>query len=168
MTTEVGIGSGSEFWLDNASNVLTQLDEIISVALPNSQTADVEATHMASPNRRREYISGLIDDGEGTIQMNYVPGSATDILIRAAQSDGLTRSFKVVLPVAEQSENHALPDNLNIYSRVGASALLHVPESWFTEAGMNCNAVSRNGNGIAVAAAAEALLVLYIVSNSGL
>ena len=101
MTTEVGLGLGSEFWLDNASDTLTQLDEIISVALPNSQIADVEATHMASPNRRREFIAGLIDDGEGTIEMNYVPGSATDHLIRPAPTDGATRDYKVVLPVAD-------------------------------------------------------------------
>lgn len=103
MTTEVGLGSGSEFWLDNASDSLTQLSEILSVALPNSQVEDVEATHMASPNRRREYIAGLIDDGEGTVEMNYVPGSASDVIIRAALSDGNTRDYKVVLPVADGS-----------------------------------------------------------------
>jgi predicted secreted protein len=101
MTTEVGIGSGSEFWLDNASNVLTELGEILSVTPPNPQTADVEATHMKSPNRRREYIAGLIEDGEGSFEMNYIPGSATDVLIRAAQNDGATRSYKIVLPVAD-------------------------------------------------------------------
>jgi predicted secreted protein len=103
MTTEVGIGLGAEFWLDSAGDVLTQLGEILSVALPNSQVEDVEATHMASPGRRREYIAGLIDDGEGTIEMNYVPGSATDILIRAALADGATRDYKAVLPVADGS-----------------------------------------------------------------
>ena len=103
MTTNVGIGLGAEFWLDSASDVLTQLSEIISVALPNSQVEDVEATHMASPNRRREFVAGLIDDGEGTIEMNYVPGSATDQLIVAALADGEARDYKVVLPVADGS-----------------------------------------------------------------
>ena len=102
MTTAVGIGLGAEFHLDNdaATPVLTQLAEIISVALPNSQVEDVEATHMASPNRRREFVPGLIDDGEGTIEMNYVPGSTTDQLIINALADGVTRNYKVVLPVA--------------------------------------------------------------------
>jgi predicted secreted protein len=103
MATEVGIGIGAQFWLDSAGDVLTQLSEILSVALPNSQVADVEATHMASPNRRREYVAGLIDDGEGTVEMNYVPGSDTDILLRAALADGETRDYKVVLPVADGS-----------------------------------------------------------------
>ena len=101
MTTNVGIGLGSEFWLDNASNSLTQLDEVLSVALPNPQIADVEATHMGST--AREFIAGLKDYGDGTVEMNYIPGSATDVLIRAAVADGVTRSFKTVLPVADGS-----------------------------------------------------------------
>ena len=103
MATNVGIGSGAALWLDDASNVLTQLGEILSVTMPNSQVADVEATHMLSPNRRREYIAGLIEDGEGSFEMNYIPGSATDILIRAAINDGVTRSYKIVLKLADAS-----------------------------------------------------------------
>lgn len=98
MTTAARIGLGTEFWLDNAASTLTELGEILSVSTPNSTTEEVEATHMKSPDRRREYISGLIDDGEGTFEMNYVAGSATDILIRAAISDGVTRDYKIVLP----------------------------------------------------------------------
>lgn len=100
MATEAQIGLGTEFWLDNNAGtpVLTQLGEILSVSPPNPQTEEVEATHMASPNRRREYISGLIDDGEGVFEMNYVPGSTTDDLIRDALADGVTRGYKIVLP----------------------------------------------------------------------
>lgn len=98
--TEALIGHGAEFWLDNASGVLTQLGEITAVTPPNPQTEDVEATHMASPNRRREYIAGLIEDGEGTFEMNYVAGSPTDVLIRAALNDGVTRSYRIILPTA--------------------------------------------------------------------
>jgi predicted secreted protein len=103
MTTEVGIGLGAKFHLDSASDVLTELGEILSVTPPQSQVEDVEATHMGSPNRRREFIAGLIDDGEGSFEMNYVPGSDTDILIRAALDDGVTRDYKIVLPVADGS-----------------------------------------------------------------
>ena len=96
--TSARIGWGAELWLDNDSDVLTQLSEILTVQPPNSQTEDVEATHMLSPNRRREYISGLIDDGEGTFEMNLVPGSTTDALIRTAQNDGVARDYKIVIP----------------------------------------------------------------------
>lgn len=96
--TDARIGYGAEFWLDNASGVLTQLDEVLSVTPPNPQQTDVEATHMLSPNRRREYIAGLIEDGEGTFEFNYVPGGATDLLVQAALSDGVTRSYQIIIP----------------------------------------------------------------------
>lgn len=97
MTTAT-IGWGAQLWLDSAANVLTELAEITGISLPNPQVADIEATHFKSPNRRREYIAGLIEDGEGTFELNYDPGSATDVIIRAAISDGVTRSYKIVVP----------------------------------------------------------------------
>ena len=96
--TTAAIGWGAEFHLDDASGVLTELGEITAITLPNPQVADVEATHFKSPNRRREYIAGLIEDGEGTFEMNYDPASATDVIIRAAIADGVTRSYKIVVP----------------------------------------------------------------------
>jgi predicted secreted protein len=96
--TTAKIGWGTQFWLDNASGVLTELAEILSVTLPNPQVDDVEATHFKSPNRRREYIAGLIEDGEGTFEMNYIPGSATDIICRAAINDGVARSYRIAIP----------------------------------------------------------------------
>ena len=98
MTTNVGIGLGSEFWLDNASGVLTQLDELLSVTPPNPQIEEVEATHMGST--AREFIAGLTDFGEGEFEFNFIPHNATDQLIRAAISDRVQRSFKIVLPRA--------------------------------------------------------------------
>lgn len=98
MTTNVGIGLGSQFWLANASAVLTQLDELLSVTPPNPQNDDVEATHMAST--AKEYISGLTDYGNGEFTFNFIPGNATDVLIRAAVVDKVVRAFKVVLPIA--------------------------------------------------------------------
>ena len=101
MATNVGIGLGSEFWLDNASNVLTQLDELLSVTPPNPQIDDVEATHMGST--AKEFIAGLTDYGSGDFEFNYIPNNATDVLIRAAIADKVERSYKIVLPIADGS-----------------------------------------------------------------
>jgi len=96
--TSALIGWSTQFWLDDALGALTELAEIFAVTPPNPQVDDVEATHFKSPNRYREYITGLIEYGEGTFEMNYVPGSATDILIRAAITDGVARSYKIAIP----------------------------------------------------------------------
>lgn len=94
------IGWNASFWLDNAGGTLTQIAEVTAITPPNPQTADVEVTHFKSANRRREYISGLIEDGEGTFEMNLVPGSPSDILIREAQNSGTTRSYRLIIPNA--------------------------------------------------------------------
>jgi hypothetical protein len=72
MTTNAKIGWGATFKMGNPSTLLA-IGELTAVSLPNSQTAEVEATHFGSPSRRREYIAGLIDDGEGTFEMNLGP-----------------------------------------------------------------------------------------------
>lgn len=91
-------GWGGEFWLANASAALTELVEVVSFTLPNGEAETIEATHLKSPNRRREFIPGMIDDGDIEVVLNYVPGSATDILVRAARDDGVTRAFKAEIP----------------------------------------------------------------------
>lgn len=100
MATEARIGWSAEFHLssDNTVANLVELAEITSVTLPNPQVEDVEATHFKSPNRRREYIAGLIEDGEGTFEMNYVPDSATDNAIEDALNAGDARAYKIVVP----------------------------------------------------------------------
>lgn len=95
--TVAKIGYGATFSLHNGTT-LVALGEVTAISLPNSQTAEVEATHFGSPNRRREFIAGLIDDGEGTFEMNLEPGGTTDALIRAAQTAGDIRAYKIVIP----------------------------------------------------------------------
>jgi hypothetical protein len=96
--SEARIGWGSEFFLANAAGVLTELDEVTEVALPEEMADDVEVTHMKSPGKRKEYKPGLIEPGDGQVSLNYIPGSPTDVLIRAAQNDGKVREFKTTLP----------------------------------------------------------------------
>jgi predicted secreted protein len=96
------IGWGAEFWLTNdaGSPVLTELAGVTGITVPNPQADDVEITHFKSAGKTREYIQGLIEAGEGTFEMNYVPGSATDVLCRAAQAAGTPRPYKIIIPDA--------------------------------------------------------------------
>lgn len=96
--SEARIGWGSEFFLAKADGTLLELDEVTAVALPEEATDDVEVTHMKSPGRRKEYKPGLIEPGDGQVELNYIPGSPTDALIREAQNSGAVRAFKTTLP----------------------------------------------------------------------
>ncbi len=90
--TNASTGWGGEFWFDNNSGALTELVEVVSFTLPNGQTEQLDATHLKSPGRRREKVAGMIDDGDLTVVINYIPGEATDLLLSQAHTEGDTRS----------------------------------------------------------------------------
>jgi hypothetical protein len=92
------IGWGGEFKIGNAAAtpVLTEIANITSITLPSDEVDDVEVTHLKSPDRRREYIGGLIDGGEMVVEGNYVPGGASDLVMSAIL--GLTRAFECTVP----------------------------------------------------------------------
>lgn len=98
--TNARIGWGGKVYVGTSSGegTLTLLDEVVSCTFPNDETDEVEATHLNSPGRRKEFIAGLIDGGECTVTLNYNPGSATDLLLTAAKEAGTTRSVRFVIP----------------------------------------------------------------------
>lgn len=118
-TSDAAIGYGSAFLMQALANstALTELAEVTSVSLPDEQTAEVEVTHYKSPGRTREFISGLNDAGEITIEMNFVPGSATDDLLVAAKADGQTRTMRVVVTDAADAEMYTFPGFVRGYAR---------------------------------------------------
>jgi hypothetical protein len=98
--TAAKTGWGGEFWFDNNGGTLTELVEVKGFTLPNGTTEQLDATHLKSPNRRREKIAGMIDDGDLVVRLNYVPGSPTDLLIMQAFTEGDTRSYAAEIPRA--------------------------------------------------------------------
>lgn len=98
--TAAKTGWGGEFHFDDNADALTEWVEVKSFTLPNGETEKLDATHLKSPNRRREYISGMIDDGDLEVVLNYVPGSTTDLNIMQAFTEGDTRDYKAVVPRA--------------------------------------------------------------------
>ena len=103
MTDQAGnsdarIGWGTTFKLEKADHTLLELDEVTDIPLPSEEAADVEVTHYKSAGRRKEYRGGLIEPGNGNLVLNYIPGSATDLLIREAHQAGTPRKYEAILP----------------------------------------------------------------------
>ncbi|OLP56670.1 phage tail protein [Rhizobium rhizosphaerae] len=95
---KIGYGTKYEIKATAAAAVFTEVAEVTSVT-PGAASADrIEATHMKSPGRRREYIAGLIDSGEAEFEINYIPGNATDILLRTLMSSGDVTDHKITFP----------------------------------------------------------------------
>lgn len=79
--SEALLGYGSTFEIATSGNSPTDfvsLGEVYNITPPSDTVDQIDVTHMQSPNRRREFISGLVDGGECSFEMNWVPGSTGD------------------------------------------------------------------------------------------
>lgn len=75
---QLGYGSVFQIQTENSPDNYVDLAEIFNITPPSSTLDQIDVTHMTSPNRRREFISGLNDSGEASLEMNFVPGSTSD------------------------------------------------------------------------------------------
>lgn len=101
MTTQARIGYGSLFKIWNSSlspAAYETMGEVTNITPPSKQKDQIDATHMQSPNRQREFIAGLTDPGEAGITVNFVPGSATDERLRELDESGETVEMQIVFP----------------------------------------------------------------------
>lgn len=98
--TEARIGWGAEIQIGTSSAVasLVELGEVRQFGVPTEEADEHEVTHFKSPDRHKEYIAGLIDSGEISATLNYVPGGATDVLLSDARDTGTTRAVRFIIP----------------------------------------------------------------------
>lgn len=98
--SEARIGWGGELQIGTSEDVasLVEIGEVRSFNMPTQEADEHEVTHLKSPNRRKEFIQGLIDGGEVEATINYVPGSATDLLLADARDTGTTRAVRFIIP----------------------------------------------------------------------
>lgn len=100
MTTQAMIGHGSIFSIATADSPtdFTAVSEVTNISPPKLSRDTVDATHNASPEKWREYIAGLKDGGEMSIEMNFVPGSAGNTLILESFNDDEPMNCKIEFP----------------------------------------------------------------------
>ena len=99
MATDVQTGLGSTFSLDNAAGTLTLLGELTNIPVPSGTTELIDASHYGSVDYK-DFIAAPLKDGEeADLVMNWIPGSASDALLKDAV--GETRDFEIVVPAGE-------------------------------------------------------------------
>lgn len=124
MATSADIGYGARFAIWDASlttPAFVDLAEVTDITPPSDSVDLIDATHMASPDGRREFIAGLSDPGECSIEMNFVASSPADTRLRALRAsraavqcritfpnaatwtfDGILTGYEVTVPVADK------------------------------------------------------------------
>lgn len=116
--SEAMLGYGTRLLIESqdSPNVYVDLGEIYDITPPSATVDQVDVTHMQSPDRRREFIDGLIDGGEVSFEMNYIPGSTADDTLNAILDTAVgqvrTRSIRIIYP---NSIVHTFDGNLMSY-----------------------------------------------------
>ena len=99
--TDASIGYGSYFHISQDSgSTWVAIAEVFDITPPSDTVDQIDVTHMQSPNRRREFIAGLSDPGSASFEMNFVPGSASDLKIQEIRGTGEQVQCRITFPNA--------------------------------------------------------------------
>lgn len=99
MTTNADIGYGIILKVGDGGSpteLFTDIGLEITSLTPPGYTRDaLDATHMQSPDRFREFIAGLMDAGEVSMDLNWVP-IAADAAIAALEAG--KQNYQILIP----------------------------------------------------------------------
>lgn len=100
MTTSARIGHGTLFYLADVSSPTSYslLAEVTNVTPPALARDAIDASHEQSPNAWREFIPGMKDGGEVTIELNFIPGGDSTLRAQAAFGQDGAIAAKIVFP----------------------------------------------------------------------
>jgi predicted secreted protein len=89
---KMGDGGGPE--------TFTEILEVGDIDGPSPEWDEVEVTTHSSAvaGRYKEFLTTLIDSGEVSFPINYVPSDATHIALRTVFLAGTKRNWQIVLP----------------------------------------------------------------------
>lgn len=116
----------------------TTIAEVVNISGPNISRDFIDVTHQESPSKAREFITNLIDGGEITLELNFLPANSTqkdlidDIYVDTAQSysvvwiDGPTTwSFTGFIQSAEPSA--PVDNKLSLSVTIKITGLITLP-----------------------------------------
>lgn len=96
MPSSAAIGYSTTFGIESATpGTYTNVAEVTSVSGPNMARDAIDVTHMTSSDQHREFIAGLMNGGEATVELNFVP-AVSDAIVTALRA-GLG-NFRITFP----------------------------------------------------------------------
>jgi hypothetical protein len=96
MATQANIGRW-KFYLASAASpmVFTAVEEVFNISGLGKTNNLVDVTNFDSPTGTMEYIAGLADGQEITVECNYIPGATQQEAMIAAVNTQANRTFRV-------------------------------------------------------------------------
>ena len=101
-------GKGTLLQVDSGGGYTT-VAEVRSISGPGGEAEEVDVTNHDSPGRTREFVQGLIDQGEISATVNFQPDNATHADLLTKQSTGVTEPWRINW--AQMTTPHALTFN---------------------------------------------------------
>lgn len=123
-----GFGTTVEY-LATEPSTYAAIGELVAVTPPNRTRETIDATHMASPDGYREFISSLRDGGESTLTFNYT--EAGYLVLEGLFDDDDPATFRINLTdgativFSGLITEHPI-DDIAIDDKVGMSATIKV------------------------------------------
>ena len=88
-------------WSTTLKRGANTIAEVTSITGPEKTLNAVDVTHLTSPNTYKEFIGGLRDGGEVTIEGNFYPGDTNGQIGLSSDLDAATvQDFTITFPVA--------------------------------------------------------------------
>lgn len=104
--TNASVGWGGQLGIASATGVLTKIAGVRRLKPPSNQRQRVDATHLESPDMREQTIPGMRQASTITATVIYEAGSATDTLLKEAESSGTSRDVKIGIPFRGEVVEH--------------------------------------------------------------
>ncbi len=92
----VKVGDGAE------TEAFTTIAEVTGFSGPTTEASEIETTTLASA--AKEFIAGLVDNGDVTLEVNGVPRDVQHRQLRADISDGAKRNYQIDFNDKTESE----------------------------------------------------------------
>lgn len=92
------IGFGVDFQRSDGAGGWDSVGELVDITPPGISKETVDATHMLSPERWREFIAGLKDGGEFSIDVQYDPANATTAAFIADVASDDPEDYRIAFP----------------------------------------------------------------------
>lgn len=131
----IGYGTLVKFSDGGSPETFKTLAEVVDITGPGLSRELPDATHMESPDGYREFLGGLKDGGEITLECNHLPNHETqdaETGVLALYDSGDRRAWQIVFPVSPEvtwqmdAVVSAVEPNFPIDDKMGLSVTLKV------------------------------------------
>ena len=101
----------------NATEAFNNVEEVFSISNLGKDNDLIDVTNFDSPVGQKEYISGLADGAEITIECNYIPNATYQEAMIAAVNAGTVKNFEIAYVGSTPEEKFsfaAVPKGWNV------------------------------------------------------